>query len=149
MTAKEYLGKYRKHMSNIVFYEAMKEEAIVNIASLRSPNLDDRVQTSPENDPIGNLVIQLERDIAKYNIEILSCKAKMILIDNQLCSMLEMTEIKKRDVYYKILSYKYKLGMNWDEIAEKMMTSRSNVTHLHSPALQKFDDLYGETYRYL
>lgn len=149
MTAKEYLSKYRSHMSNIVFYEAMKEEAITNIASLRSPNFDERVKSTPQNDPIGNLVVQLERDITKYNLEILSCRAKIILIDNQLCALLERSDIQDREIYYKILSYKYKLGMNWDEIAEKMMSSRSFVTHLHSPALQIFDELYGDTYRLL
>lgn len=142
MTAKQYLALYRKYMSDIVFLESMKEESIINIASLKSPSYEERVQTSPENDPIGNLVIELERDIARYNIEILSCKAKMFMIDNQICQMREYnTE------YYKILSYRYKAGYDWQQIAEKMFMGVSTVTHLHSPALRKFDELFSEHYK--
>lgn len=143
MTAKEYLGLYRKHLADIMFFETMKEEALENIASLKSPSYEERVQSMPENDPIGNLVIEYERDVAKYNLEILSCKAKMILIDNQICTMREHNED-----YYKLLSYKYKTAMNWDEISERMLMSRSSVTHLHGPALQKFDELFGDSYKF-
>lgn len=143
MTAKQYLSLYRKYMSDIVFLESMKEEAVINIASLKSPSYEERVQTSPENDPIGNLVIELERDIAKYNIEILSCKAKMFMIDNQICQMREYDTD-----FYKILSYRYKAGYDWQQIADKMFMGLSTVTHLHSPALQKFEELFGENYKY-
>lgn len=144
MTAKEYLSLYRKYLADIVFFETMKEEAMDNICSLKSPSYEERVQTMPENDPIGNLVIEYERDVVKYNLEILSCKAKLILMDNQICKIREHNED-----YYKILAYKYKIDLNWDQIAEKMLMSRSKVTHLHSPALKKFEKLFGESYKYL
>lgn len=142
MTTKKYLSLYRKYMKDIVFYEAMKQEAIKDVASLRSPSFDDRVQTSPQKDPIGNLVIEYERDVARYNIEILSCKAKMFMIDNQICQMREVNED-----YFKILAYRYKAGMDWQKIAEKMFLGLSTVTHLHSPALNKFEELFGNHYK--
>ena len=142
MTTKQYLSQYRKFMADIVFYETLKEEAIYNVSSLKSPQLGgDRVQTSPQNDPIGALVIELERDIAKYNIEILSCKAKMILISNQIDHMREVNED-----YFKILTYRYKIGMDWKDISQKMLLGMSTVTHLHCPALQHFEKLFGENY---
>ncbi len=143
MTTKKYLSMYRKYMADIVFYETMKEEAIQNVASLRSPSFDDRVQSCPENDPIGNLVIAYERDVARYNIEILSCKAKMFMIDNQICQMREVNE-----EFFKLLAYRYKAGMDWQTIAEKMFLGLSTVTHLHSPALAEFEKMFGEHYKY-
>lgn len=142
MTAKEYLSRYSKFVSDIVFFETMKEEAIHNVASLKSPNFGDRIQKSPENDPIGNLVFELEKDIAKYDIEILSCKVKMTIIDNQICKMREINED-----YFKILAYRYKAGLDWQTIATKMFVSLSTATHLHGPALMKFDELFGKEYR--
>lgn len=142
MTAKQYLMQYRQFMKNIIFYETMKEEIIKNVASLKSPILGDRVQASPSNDPIGNLVFELERDIAKYDMYILSNKVKMVMIDNQICKIREINED-----YYKLLSYKYKCGMDWQQIAEKMYMGLSTVTHLHSPALKKFDDLFSSEYK--
>lgn len=142
MTTKQYLCLYKKYMGDILFYETLKEEAISNVASLKSPQLGERVQTSPHNDPVGNLVVEYERDVAKYNIEILSCKTKMIAISNQIDRMKEINED-----YYKILVYKYKIGLDWQEIAKRMYMGVSTVTHLHSPALLKFEELFGGQYK--
>lgn len=141
MTTKNYLRLYRKYMSDILFFETMKEDAVENVASLKSPSFGDRVQTSPQNDPIGNMVIEIEKDIAKYNIEILSCKAKMFMIDSQIMQIREYNED-----YFRILAYRYKSGMDWQDIASKMYMGLSTVTHLHSPALKKFEELFGEHY---
>lgn len=141
MTTKQYLSLYRKYMSDIVFFESMKAQVVEDVASLKSPQLGDKVQTSPENDPIGNLVIEIERDIAKFNLEIVSCKAKMFLIDSQIMKMREYNED-----YYKILAYRYKIGLDWQDIASRMYMGLSTVTHLHSPALQKFEELFGDNY---
>ena len=143
MKTKQYLNQYRKLMADILFYETLKEQAIFDVASLKSPKIDgDRVQTSPQNDPVGNLVIEYERDIARYNIEILSCKAKMIMISNQIDRIREVNE-----EFYKLLTYRYKIGMDWKEISQKMYLGLSTVKHLHSPALRKFEDLFGENYK--
>lgn len=142
MTPKKYLMQYRKYMSDIVFYEAMKEEAILNVASLKSPTFGDRVHTSPENDPIGNLVFELEKDIAKYDMSILTCKIKLMMIDSQISKIRDINED-----YFKILSYKYKAGLDWQQISQKMFMGLSTVTHLHAPALHKFDELFGHEYR--
>lgn len=142
MTAKQYLSKYRACMSDIAFYEKLKEQAVVDIASVSSPQLEERVQTSPEGDPVCQLVIELERNIARYNIEILNCRVKMNIIENQIYSIREHS-----DDFYKLLTYRYMMGMDWNEIAQKMYKSYGIVTHLHSPALQKFDEMHGDFYR--
>ena len=141
MTTKKYLMLYRKYMSDIAFYESLKEEAIYNVASLKSPNLGDRIQSSPQNDPVGNLVIEYERDVAKYNMEILSCRSKMLMISNQIDKMREINED-----FFKILTYKYKIGMDWQQISQKMYMSLSKVTHMHAPALHVFEENFGEHY---
>lgn len=143
MKAKEYLGKYMKLKSDIVFYETMKNEAIYNVAGYKSPCLDnDGGGHSVKDDPVGNLVIELEKEVAKYDMKIIACRTQMALIDKQLLGMLEIDS-----EYYKLLVYKYKLGLSWQEIADRMYKSYSSVTHLHGPALQKFDELYGNFYR--
>lgn len=139
MLTKEYLSLYRKYMSDIVFYESLKENAMNNVASLKSPVLSERVQNSAKNDPIGNLVIEYERDVAKFDIEILSCKTKMLMIENQIAKIREID-----DTYYKILSYRYVCGYDWKEISKKMLLSMSTVTHIHAPALKKFEEIFGE-----
>ena len=144
MTTKQYLSRYRKFMSDIVFYENMKENVIKDIASLKSPSFDEQVQGSPKNDPIGELVIELEKDIGKYNLEIINCKAKMILIDNQIRKLKEINED-----YYKLLSYRYEIGFDWKQISEKILMSRSTMNRIHGAALLKFDELFGETYKKL
>ena len=142
MTTKQYLSQYRKYMSDIVFYKAMKEEAILNVASLKSPTFGDRISKTPENDPIGNLVFELEKDIARYDMAILSRKVKMMLIDKQLEEFRQ-----EHDDLYKILAYKYKIGMDWQGIADKMYMGLSTVTHLHSPALRKFGEMFDKEYK--
>lgn len=125
----------------MVFWNEMKDHALTDIASLKSPQMGERVQTTPKNDPVGNLIIEYERDLAQYSIRILSCKAKMMAIDNQIFKMQEIDEN-----YFRILCYRYRLGLDWQEIADKMFMGLSTVTHLHSPALRKFEELFGENY---
>jgi len=143
MTPKQYLSQYRKYITDIIFFKALKEEAILNVASLKSPAFGNTIIKTPENDPIGNLVFELEKDVAKYDMEILNIKVKMMMIDNQLGRMQAVNED-----YYKILSYKYKVGMDWQQIADKMYMGLSTVTHLHSPALRKFEEMFSNEYNY-
>ena len=139
---KEYLESYRKLMSDITFYETMKNDAIYNVAGYKSPNLDnDGGNHSVNPDPVGDLVIELEKELAKYDMRIIACRAKMALIDRQLSEMRDVN-----NEYYKILVYRYKIGLGWQEIADKMYMSYSLATHLHGPALQKFDELFGKSY---
>lgn len=144
MTAKQYLSRYRKCVSEIVFYKNMIETAANDIASIKSPSFEERVQTSSRNDPIGELIIELEKDIGKYNIGIVNCKTKMIIIDNQIKKINEINE-----EFYKILSYRYEVGADWKTISKEMLVSRSTLDRLHGAALAKFDDLFGDTYRNL
>ena len=50
--------------------------------------------------------------------------------------------------FFKLLAYRYKAGMVWQTIAEKMFLGLSTVTHLHSPALAEFEKMFGEHYKY-
>ena len=143
MTAKEYLSTYRKYMSDIVFYETLKEGAIRDIASLRSPSFDERIKSNPQKDPIGDLIVKLQKDLAKYDVEIVKCKVKMALIESQVDKIKD-----KSEDCYKLLVYKYILGLSWDDIAEKMINSKSFVTHLHAPALNIFCELFCDSYEH-
>lgn len=139
MTAKQYLRKYQQYKEDIVFYESLKEDAINDVAGLKSPNLGERVQTSPKKDPIGDLVIELEKDIAKYDMAIISCRANMIIIRNQIDKVQEENEM-----YHKLLVYRYIIGLPWEDIAKKMLMAVSSVKHFHSPAIATFYNLFSE-----
>lgn len=141
MTAKQYLQKYRKYMSDIVFYETLKESAIKDISSLKSPGFEERVKSSPKNDPVGNLVVELEKNIAKYNMEILNCRSNIAVMTNQINRIKEIDED-----YHKLLVYRYIMGLDWDSIAAKMFMGVSTAQHLHSPALATFHNNFHETY---
>ena len=62
MTAKQYLQSYqrieRRYNAVVEQIKSIENEMI----SLRSPNFDERVQTSPKKDPIGEIVCNLEKD---------------------------------------------------------------------------------------
>ena len=64
MTAKQYLLSYRnierRYKTIIEQIKSIESEMI----SLKSPGIDERVQTSPKKDPIGEMVCNIEKEKA-------------------------------------------------------------------------------------
>ena len=74
MTAKQYLQHYRTLEGN--YKTAIEEYKNVenDMITLKSPTLGDKVQSSPQNDPIGDMVINLEKQKAKIGLKIVKYK---------------------------------------------------------------------------
>ena len=83
MTTKQYLTSYRsmKGIYNAIIEEYKSVES--DIVSLKSPSLGDRIQSSPKNDPIGEIVCRLEDKRGKIGLKMVEYNAKLMLIENQ------------------------------------------------------------------
>lgn len=138
MTAKQYLQSYRwletKYNVALEEYKGVESDYI----TLKSPSFDDRVQTSPINDPIGELVIRLESQKGKIALEMLACKSRMAVMRNQIAEM--------GDEFYMLLTLRYICCHDWKSICEKMAISRTQANRLHGIALLEFERRYGANF---
>ena len=134
MTAKQYLQSYKRLERR---YNAVIEEikSIENeMVSLRSPSFEERVQTSPKKDPIGEMVCALEKEKGRLAMKMTEYKAKMIVIRNQVG---EMDSINME--YYLILLFRYILSKDWQFICDSLHVSRTQANRLNGQALAEFD----------
>lgn len=141
MTAKQYLQSYKKYERH---YNAIVEQikSIDNeMISLHSPNFDERVQTSPKKDPIGEMVCALEKEKGKLSLKMIEYKTKMALIKNQIN---EIDDVNND--YYVILLFRYVLFKDWQCICDMLHLSRSQANVVHGRALLEFDDKFGMIY---
>lgn len=141
MTAKEYLQLYRKYER---YYNLVIEQikSIDNeMISLKSPTFDERVQTSPKKDPIGEMVCALEKEKGKLGMRMTEYKAKMTLIQRQVAEM-----DKTNSEYYVILLLRYILFKDWQFICESLHVSRAQANRLNGQALLEFDTKFGHIY---
>jgi hypothetical protein len=141
MTAKEYLQLYRKYER---YYNLVIEQikSIDNeMISLKSPTFDERVQTSPKKDPIGEMVCALEKEKGKLGMRMTEYKAKMTLIQRQVAEM-----DKTNSDYYVILLLRYILFKDWQFICDSLHLSRTQANRLNGQALLEFDAKFGQIY---
>lgn len=142
MTAKQYLQSYKRLERH---YNAVIEEikSIENeMVSLRSPSFDERVQTSPKKDPIGEMVCALEKEKGRLAMKMTEYKAKMIVIRNQVSKMDDI------DVeFYLVLLFRYILAKDWQFICDNLHVSRAQANKVHGKALVEFDNIFGEKYK--
>nr|DAI88274.1 MAG TPA: Protein of unknown function (DUF1492) [Caudoviricetes sp.] len=141
MTAKQYLQTYRRLEGR---YNAAVEEMKSidnNLISLKSPNFEERVKCSPKNDPIGEMVIALEKEKGKLGVNITLYRTKMILIKNQI---MEMDNVDND--YYVILLLRYILYKDWKFICDNLNLSRAQANIVHGRALKEFDVKFGANY---
>lgn len=141
MTAKQYLMGYRHLESNykcaIEEYKNVENEMI----SLKSPNLEERVQTSPKKDPIGEIVIDMEKEKAKLGINIQYYKSQMLVIRSQIKDMKLINED-----YCAILLFRYVLYKDWKYICNSLAMSRTQANKVHGMALLEFDRKFSHCY---
>jgi len=141
MTAKQYLQLYKKY-ENRYFILAEQIKALENeITSLKSPNFDERVQTSPKKDPIGEMVCNLEKEKAKLSLKMTECTSNKLIIKNQVNYFEEIN-----DDYYTVLLLRYILYKDWKFICDKLSLSRTQANVIHGRALQDFDLKFKEYY---
>ena len=141
MTAKQYLQSYRRiegqYLAAIEEYKAVENDMI----TLKSPNFDERVQTSAKSDPIGDIVIKLEDQKGKIGMQIVNYRSQMLLIRNQI------SDIGKIDNdFCVILLLRYVLNKDWKFVCSSLNLSRAQANIVHGKALLEFDRIYGQNY---
>ena len=141
MTAKQYLSSYHRiacnYRASVKEYKSVDEDLI----TIKSPSLGDKVQTSPVNDPIGEIVINIEKRKAAIGVRMLHFQTKMTVIRNQLAELEKVNE-----EYYTILMLRYVLDEDWKTICSNLCMSRTQANRIHGLALAEFDKKFGESY---
>lgn len=141
MTAKYYLQGYKMYKTRCLMMAEEVKEIESNIISLKSPCLSERVQSSPKNDPIGEMVIQLESDKAKLVLRMTGLRAKMMVIRNQVEAMAKINE-----EYCAVLLLRHILGKDWKFICSSLNISRAQANKIHGKALQEFERQFADRY---
>lgn len=141
MTAKQYLMLYRelegKYNTTLEEYKSLEADMI----SLNSPSFGDRVQSSPKNDPIGEMVCRIESQKGVIGLKMLSYSNQMFLIRNQIH---EIGKVKEE--YGTILIMRYVIHKDWRFICDKLYMSRAQANIIHNKALQEFDKHFGANF---
>ncbi len=142
MTAKQYLQDYKRLENNYIMAIEEYKNVEREMVSIKSPNLDgDRVQTSPQNDPIGKIVVDLEDEKAKIGIRIVKLRAQMTIVRNQISEM-ENTNAE----FGHILLLRYVLYKDWKFICSQLNICRAQANIVHGKALLEFDSKYGTNF---
>lgn len=136
MNAKEYLRQYQDALVNIRNIEAELEE-LSAIAMSISVNTDaERVQTSGNQDSIGELVAKI-------------CDMQIELMDKRSDALDKMRRIEKtisqveNRTYRQILHMRYIENATWEKIAVALDRSYQWVCQLHGRALKAVEKLIG------
>ena len=139
MTAKQYLSRIR--ILDIKINNKMSELSMLKSKSTSLQAVvinDDKVQTSPALDRLGNDVsdiLELEEEIHKEIKTYNDLKHKIINEIHSLNNRLYIEILYKRYVEFKSL----------EEIAVEMNYSYDRVRHLHGYALMDFDKIKADT----
>ena len=134
MTAREYLEQARQakyHMDALRVEYAMRLEAVT---ALRSPDLSDRVQRSPEQDAayVARLVA-LDEDIKRLEQATLEWTDKCREVSAKINAL---EDERARDV----LIQRYVGGNTWGDIADAMGYGVRQIYRMHEWALELFED---------
>lgn len=141
MTAKQYLQSYKKYERLYIAAVEQIKSIDNEMISLKSPNFEERVQSSPVKDPIGEMVCALEKEKGKLSLKMVKYKTEMALIKSQIDKINE-----ENNDYYVILLFRYVLFKDWQCICDKLHLSRSQANVIHGMALVEFDDKFAKFY---
>ncbi len=135
MTAKEYLQEYQSLRMQRQAYTKMLETFEQDAISIGGINYEEKVQKSPTNDPIGNMVIQLIQKKSQIGLKIAGIRAKEIIVENQI---LRMADINPE--YCEIIIARYMNNYDWKTICACLGCSRAHANVLHGMALKAFSE---------
>lgn len=138
MTPKEYLTEFQNIRHKRKLYSKMMESIDEECISIGGVDYKDRVKSSPQNDPIGNIVIGLINKKASLGLKVAQLRAQELIVENQI---LAMNEINPE--YSEIIFYRYVSDFGWKAICEATNFSRTQVNRLHGEALKKMDELFN------
>lgn len=139
MTAKQYLSQVQRlnrMISNKLSEIYQLKTLACNISVI---NEGTHVQTSSDNDKIGNMVasiVDLENETEKHIQDFIKIRKKIISqIDN-------ITDNR----YYSILFGRYIENKSFEDIADGMGYSWRQVMRLHNEAVENFERIYGKEF---
>lgn len=142
MTTREYLESYQYLESYIDNAENRLKKIAEEVASLQAIDYSkEKIQAPAQNDPIGNLVIEVTREKTVLCMKILGYKAKKNLIETQ------VEKLKDIDAKSHILLFRiYIAGEGSHSVKMKHSSTRTFYRDL-SKAEAVFEKFYGLTYK--
>lgn len=139
METKQYLGQISR-------LDRMIKNKISEISQLRelsmsisAVTIEEKVQTSPNFDKIGNSCCKISEMEEKLNILI----DEYVKKKNEIISQIENIE---DEISYEILFARYIEKKTFERIATDINYSFRNTTRLHGKALRIFEEKYGKFY---
>ena len=136
----------KQYLSQISRLDRMIKNKISEISQLRellmsvsAVSVDEKVQTSPNFDKIGNSCCKISEMEEKLNILI----DEYVKKKNEIIAQIENIE---DEISYEILFARYIEKKTFERIATDINYSFRNTTRLHGKALKLFEQQYGKIY---
>lgn len=139
METKQYLGQISRldrMIKNKISEISQLRELSMSISAI---TIEEKVQTSPNFDKIGNSCCKISEMEEKLNILI----DEYVKKKNEIISQIENIE---DEISYEILFARYIEKKTFERIATDINYSFRNTTRLHGKALRIFEEKYGKFY---
>ena len=139
MTTKQYLGQVQR-LNRMIANKLSEIYQLKSLAcNISVVNEGVHVQTSSNNDKIGNMVVRiidLENETENHIQNFIKIRQKIISqIDNI-----------SDDRYYNILFGRYIEDKSFEDIADGMGYSWRQIMRLHNEAIENFEKNYGKEF---
>ena len=135
MTAKEYLRSVKIAKARIQRLNQVRDGIINAMRMISSPQLGDRVQTSPR-DRMPELMAELDSNETQLILAIEN-ETKLIIKISQQIDNMNASETEKQ-----CLHMRYVLCMDWNSLFLAMGYSESACHKFHRSALRRFQEQY-------
>ena len=139
METKQYLGQISRldrMIKNKISEISQLRELSMSISAI---TIEEKVQTTPNFDKIGNSCCKISEMEEKLNILI----DEYVKKKNEIISQIENIE---DETSYEILFARYIEKKTFERIATDINYSFRNTTRLHGKALRIFEEKYGKFY---
>lgn len=139
METKQYLGQISRldrMIKNKISEISQLRELSMSISAI---TIEEKVQTSPNFDKIGNSCCKISEMEEKLNILI----DEYVKKKNEIIAQIENIE---DEISYEILFARYIEKKTFERIATDINYSFRNTTRLHGKALRIFEEKYGKFY---
>ena len=140
MDTKQYLqqiSRLDRMINNKLAEISQLRELAMSVSAVKN---EERVQTTPNFDKIGNSYCKIEAMEEKLDKLIDEFVDKKNLIISQIDKI-------ENETYYEILFARYIEKKTFEKIADEMAYSWRQIIRLHGGALQEFEKKYGNTYK--
>lgn len=129
MTAQEYLERAKRIDLIIASDEREIEKLESQAAGLSGKDFSERVQTSPSNSRIGDIIDK----IIKYRNKVIEDRDKWIALKEEIFDVIKAVENNDERI---VLQLRYIEYMTWSEISCRMNYSLRGIHELHGRALK-------------